>query len=73
MPFGGYFIDHAMKAIYYIEKMDNGNRRITVIKHRSIQENLFSEFKITILPAFSFNVVACFINILDISTPMNHT
>ncbi|KPV47643.1 DNA repair protein RadB [Acidiplasma aeolicum] len=46
-PFGGYFIDHAMKAIYYIEKMDNGNRRITVIKHRSIQENLFSEFKIT--------------------------
>ncbi|MEM0139318.1 MAG: DNA repair and recombination protein RadB [Ferroplasma sp.] len=46
-PFGGFFIDHAMKAIYKIEKRSNGIRRATIIKHRSIKEGTFTEFRIT--------------------------
>ncbi len=45
-PFGGFFIDHAMKAIFRIDKESNGIRKLTVTKHRSISENLFTEFKI---------------------------
>ncbi len=45
-PFGGFFIDHAMKAIYKIEKMSGGTRRISVIKHRSIGEGKYADFKI---------------------------
>jgi len=45
-PFGGFFIDHAMKAIFRIDKENNGLRKLIVIKHRSIPENSFTEFKI---------------------------
>ncbi len=45
-PFGGFFIDHAMKAIFRIDKGGNGIRKLTVTKHRSISENSFTEFKI---------------------------
>ena len=45
-PFGGFFIDHAMKAIFRIDRKGNGIRKLTVTKHRSIPENLFTEFKI---------------------------
>jgi DNA repair protein RadB len=45
-PFGGFFIDHAMKAIYRIEKFPGGKRRITVEKHRSIPEGSYTNFKI---------------------------
>ncbi len=42
-PFGGFFIDHSMKAIYKLEKMDN-KRKIEIIKHRSIKEGLYRTF-----------------------------
>jgi DNA repair protein RadB len=45
-PFGGFFIDHAMKAIYRIEKLPDGRRKITVDKHRSIQEGRYAGFRI---------------------------
>ncbi|WP_337860744.1 DNA repair and recombination protein RadB [Ferroplasma sp.] len=45
-PFGGFFIDHAMKAIYRIEKFGGGRRRITVEKHRSIPEGLYTNFRL---------------------------
>ncbi|AGO61560.1 DNA repair and recombination protein RadB [Ferroplasma acidarmanus Fer1] len=45
-PFGGFFIDHAMKAIYRIEKFSGGMRRITVEKHRSIREGSYTGFRI---------------------------
>ena len=46
-PFGGFFIDHAMKAIYRIEKFNDGSRTITVNKHRSIPEGRSTRFRIT--------------------------
>ncbi|MCW6168544.1 MAG: DNA repair and recombination protein RadB [Thermoplasmatales archaeon] len=46
-PFGGYVIDHAVKAIYSIEKLPEGKRRISVVKHRAIREGNFAEFRIT--------------------------
>jgi DNA repair protein RadB len=45
-PFGGFFIDHAMKAIYKIEKLPGNKRKITVEKHRSIPEGLYTNFRI---------------------------
>ncbi len=45
-PFGGFFIDHAMKAIYRIEKLSGGKRKITVEKHRSISEGISTTFRI---------------------------
>ncbi|MEM0156015.1 MAG: DNA repair and recombination protein RadB [Thermoplasmataceae archaeon] len=45
-PFGGYVINHAMKAIFEITKIGNGKRRFTVIKHRSIAEGVFADFRI---------------------------
>lgn len=46
-PFGGYVIDHVMKAIYRVEKTKDGKRRLVVVKHRSIKEGTAKEFKIT--------------------------
>lgn len=46
-PFGGYVIDHAVKAIYSIEKLPDGKRRLSVIKHRSIPEGKYTDFRIT--------------------------
>ncbi len=37
-PFGGYVIDHSMKAIYNITKKEEGERVLAVSKHRSIEE-----------------------------------
>ncbi len=45
-PFGGFFIDHAMKAIYRIDRDQNGVRKLLVIKHRSIGENIYTRFMI---------------------------
>ncbi len=45
-PFGGFFIDHAMKAIYRVEKFPGGKRRITVEKHGSIPEGTYANFRI---------------------------
>lgn len=45
-PFGGYVIDHSMKAIYGIRKIDSGFRRMSVTKHRSIEEGRSTTFKI---------------------------
>ena len=36
-PYGGFLMDHLMKAIYSLEKIPGG-RRISVVKHRSIEE-----------------------------------
>jgi DNA repair protein RadB len=36
-PFGGFLMDHLMKAIYRVEKIAGG-RKISVVKHRSIAE-----------------------------------
>jgi DNA repair protein RadB len=46
-PFGGYVIDHVMKAIFRVEKTRDGKRKLVVIKHRSIKEGTFKEFRIT--------------------------
>lgn len=46
-PFGGYVIDHVMKAIYRVEKTRDGKRKLVVVKHRSIREGTAKEFKIT--------------------------
>ena len=46
-PFGGFLVDHNMKAIYRVEKFPNGKRRISVTKHRSLPEGRSSEFRIT--------------------------
>ncbi len=47
VPFGGFVVNHVMKAIYSIEKGSNGMRHITVVKHRSIKEGSGSGFTIT--------------------------
>ncbi|MCL4327737.1 MAG: DNA repair and recombination protein RadB [Candidatus Thermoplasmatota archaeon] len=46
-PFGGFIIDHVMKAIFNIQKVGSGKRRISVVKHRSIKEDSYTEFRIT--------------------------
>ena len=46
-PFGGYVIDHVMKAIFRVEKTKDGKRRLVVVKHRSIKEGTSREFRIT--------------------------
>lgn len=45
-PFGGYVIDHSMKAIYNIRKLESGFRRLSVSKHRSIEEGKSATFRI---------------------------
>lgn len=45
-PFGGHVIDHVMKAIYRVEKVRDGKRRLVVVKHRSIREGSFRDFRI---------------------------
>jgi DNA repair protein RadB len=43
-PFGGFLLDHLMKAIYRLEKNGEGKRKITVCKHRSIEEGRNTKF-----------------------------
>lgn len=43
-PFGGFLLDHLMKAIYRLEKTGEGRRKITVCKHRSIAEGKNTQF-----------------------------
>lgn len=45
-PFGGFIVDHSMKAIYELEKLPDGKRRISVSKHRSIPDGKYADFKI---------------------------
>lgn len=45
-PFGGYVIDHSMKAIYDIKKLPSGQRELSVAKHRSIEEGKTASFRI---------------------------
>lgn len=45
-PFGGFIIDHSMKAIYQLQRISPGKRRISVSKHRSIPEGNGSDFRI---------------------------
>ena len=46
-PFGGFLVDHIMKAIYQVEKSSGGKRKLSVIKHRSLAEGLSTVFRIT--------------------------
>lgn len=46
-PFGGFIIDHAVKAIVKVEKLQEGKRRMSVTKHRSIPEGKSTVFGIT--------------------------
>ncbi len=46
-PFGGFIIDHVMKAIYRIDRTPGGKRRLSVIKHRSIKEENSIPFRLT--------------------------
>lgn len=45
-PFGGFVIDHSMKAIYQLERISPGKRRISVSKHRSLPEGNAADFRI---------------------------
>ncbi len=45
-PFGGYVIDHSMKAIYSVVKTPNGARKLVVVKHRSIEEGSNASFRL---------------------------
>lgn len=45
-PFGGFVIDHAVKAILSLEKGESGIRKIRVVKHRSIEEGRSTSFRI---------------------------
>jgi DNA repair protein RadB len=46
-PFGGYVIDHSVKAIIRLEKKEGGLRKAIVEKHRSIEEGRSVIFAIT--------------------------
>ncbi|PYB68137.1 DNA repair and recombination protein RadB [Thermoplasma sp. Kam2015] len=46
-PFGGFLVDHAMKAILKVEKLPDGRRKISITKHRSVKEGLSAFFRIT--------------------------
>ena len=45
-PFGGFIIDHVMKAIFKLEKVGMNKRKISVSKHRSLPEGNEGEFRI---------------------------
>lgn len=45
-PFGGFIIDHTMKAIFKVEKLASGKRKISVTKHRSLPEGKQANFRI---------------------------
>ncbi len=45
-PFGGFIIDHTMKAVYQLEKLPDSKRKMSVSKHRSMPEGKSSEFRI---------------------------
>ncbi len=46
-PFGGFVIDHSVKAIIKLEKLEGGLRKATIMKHRSIEEGRSLNFAIT--------------------------
>lgn len=45
-PFGGFLMDHLMKAIFRVEKTAGGGRKISVVKHRSIAEGKSAIFRL---------------------------
>ncbi len=45
-PFGGFIVDHSMKAIFRLEKLPDGKRRMSVVKHRSMPEGKRADFRI---------------------------
>jgi DNA repair protein RadB len=46
-PLGGHILHHAAKTIIKLEKIGKGIRRATIVKHRSIPEDLSADFIIT--------------------------
>ncbi|MEW6069733.1 MAG: DNA repair and recombination protein RadB [Candidatus Thermoplasmatota archaeon] len=46
-PIGGQALKHTAKAIIKLERLSKGRRRATIIKHRSISDELSAEFVLT--------------------------
>jgi DNA repair protein RadB len=46
-PLGGQFVRHLAKAVIRLDKVAVGRRRATVLKHRSVQEGVSAEFRLT--------------------------
>ncbi len=46
-PIGGHILLHNAKTIIKLERVTDNVRRATLMKHRSLAEGLYSEFKIT--------------------------
>ncbi len=46
-PFGGYVIDHSVKAIYKVTKLPESKRKVEILKHRSSMEGQSTYFRIT--------------------------
>ena len=42
--YGGYFLNHSVKTILTLEKIEPGKRLLRIVKHRSIQEGLSCQF-----------------------------
>ncbi len=46
-PLGGQIVRHLSKAVLRLDKVAPGRRRATIMKHRSVQEGLSAEFRLT--------------------------
>jgi DNA repair protein RadB len=46
-PIGGSFLNHAAKTVLRLERGENGWRRATLVKHRSLPEGGQAEFRLT--------------------------
>jgi DNA repair protein RadB len=46
-PLGGQFVRHLAKAVIRLDKVAVGRRRATILKHRSVQEGVSAEFRLT--------------------------
>ena len=45
-PIGGHVVNHYAKTIIRLDRLGDGRRRAVVMKHRSVQEGRFAEFRI---------------------------
>lgn len=46
-PLGGTIIRHLVKAVIRLDKTTVGRRRATIIKHRSVQDGIHADYRIT--------------------------
>ncbi len=45
-PMGGHVVDHYAKTIIRLDKLRDGKRRAVILKHRSVPEGRYAEFRI---------------------------